>query len=168
MKILAISASNSSNSINYNVLKNLEGIDLISLINYDVPMYSIDSEMKFGFNDNIKKLVEKISNYDVVVLAVPEHNGNVPAFFKNIFDWCTRYDYDFLISKKVILVTATPGKRGGSSVRKILSDSLPFFKATVIGSYPVSSYHEIVDLKQALVPIQEQIDKLSMGEINVS
>ena len=45
---------------------------------------------KFGFNENIKKLVTKISEYDVIILGVPEHNGNVPAYFKNIFDWCTK------------------------------------------------------------------------------
>ncbi len=168
MKILAISTSNSSNSINYNVLNNLEDIDLISLINYDVPMYSIDSEVKFGFNENIKKFVTKISEYDVIILGVPEHNGNVPAYFKNIFDWCTRYDYDFLKNKKIILITATPGKRGGSSVRKILADSLPFFKATVIGSYPVANYNEIEDLKAELKPIQDHINKLNLGVTDVS
>ncbi len=168
MKILAISASNSSNSINKRTLSTLENVELISLIDYDVPMYSIDKEVNSGFDENTKNLVNKIKNYDALVLAVPEHNGNVPAFFKNIFDWCTRYDYDFLEGKKIILITASPGKNGGSSVRKILSDSLPFFKAEIIGSYPVANYHEIIDLKEQVKPIQVHINKLIIGADNVS
>src|SRR3546814_6190643 len=95
MKGLAFSGSNSMFSINQEVIKYSTqfvhlSCDIMDLRAYEIPMFSIDEEQKKGFSNELMELYDTLISYDAYIIAIPEHNGNFPAFFKNIIDWLDR------------------------------------------------------------------------------
>ncbi len=138
------SRENSSKSINYQAIEQIairqNNVDLMDLRDFFVPMFSVDYEETSGVPVSIERINEKLSQYDGLILAMPEYNGSITSFFKNIFDWCSRDDEDFLMEKQIILFTVTPGTRGGEMVRSIMKESLPHFGAKLIYNGGVSNY----------------------------
>ena len=90
MKIIAFAGSNSSKSINHQLVsyavKLVENSEVINLNDYAVPIYSQDLENSEGIPQSIKYLCAKLSETNKLVISVCEHNGNISAFFKNILD----------------------------------------------------------------------------------
>ena len=119
-KILAFAGSNSSSSINKQLvdyvvfrLDNVKAKTLL-LTDYDIPMYSEDIEKNEGFPVGIQELKQEIAACDGLVIAVNEHNGSVSAFFKNILDWLSRVDRSFFGERKILLMSTSPGGRGAA------------------------------------------------------
>src|SRR3546814_7769 len=118
MKVLAFSGSNSMFSINQELIKYSTqflhlSCDIMDLRAYEIPMFSIDEEQKKGFSNELMELYDTLISYDAYIIAIPEHNGNFPAFFKNIIDWLTRIERGFFKDKPILLLNATPGPNGG-------------------------------------------------------
>ncbi|KZS41752.1 NADPH-dependent FMN reductase [Aquimarina aggregata] len=147
-KILAFAGSNSSTSINHKlvsfVVSKLEGHDtkVINLIKYTVPMYSEDEEKNNSFPAMILSLKEEIAKADALVISVNEHNGSWGAFFKNIIDWLSRLDRNFLEGKKILLMSTSPGKRGGVGSLDFAKSVLPRFGAEIIESFSFPSFYD--------------------------
>lgn len=145
MKVLALSGSNSSASINQELIKYVASLldapcDIISLRDYNIPMYSVDEENLREFSVDLESLDKTFKNYDGYIISIPEHNGNFPAFFKNIVDWLTRIERGFFREKPVLLLNASPGFNGGKSVLKIAENSFPFFAGNVIGTFRLPDF----------------------------
>ena len=176
-KIIAFAGSNSSRSINFKLvrhtIKALEGhdIELINLANHPFPMYSEDLEREQGFPQVLVGFCEKIQQADAVVLSVNEHNGNPSAYFKNLLDWCSRINKNFLEGTPVLLMSASPGKRGGIGSLGVIKNMLPRFGAEIISTFSLSSFHSnfvegegitdpglSADHAKALVQVQARLD----------
>jgi len=152
-KILSFSGSNHSKSINHSLVtyasscvKNHE-VKLIDLRDYDVPIFSLDIETNEGHPEKIKDLEKLISNYDALMIALPEYNGSMTSFFKNILDWLTRVNHQFLKDKKLILLSTSPGKYGAKFGLEHTASILPRFGGDIIGTFNLGSFHEKVELK---------------------
>ena len=164
--ILVFSGSNSSRSINRKLaeytgsLIGEHSITIIDLRKFDIPIYSEDSE-RDGFPAGVKELHSVISEQDGLVISVPEHNGNLPAFFKNILDWLSRFDRPFLSGKKIFLMSTSPGGRGGRSSLGAAEKILPYFKGEIVCTFSLSLFTEnfsegiMVDSEK-----KEELDKL--------
>lgn len=160
-KILAFAGSNSSTSINHilvnhvaSTIKNAD-VTVLKLTDYPLPMFSIDLETDEGFPDNLKALLEKIKEADALIISVNEHNGTVSAFFKNVLDWLTRIEYKFPSSKKVLLLSTSPGKRGGLTALQYISGFLPRIEAEVVASIAVPSFSENFDVNEGEITNSE-------------
>ena len=98
MRIIAFGTSNSSNSINQEFatftakLFKTKDIEIINLNDYNAPMYSIDKEMSDGYPIEAIKFVEKLATADLIIISLAEYNGSYTPYFKNLFDWSSRYD----------------------------------------------------------------------------
>ncbi len=158
-KVLAIGTSNSNQSINLATINKLQNVEILNLQNLDVPMYSMQLEKEQGIPKSIELFLNKIQDYEAILLAVPEYNGNIPPFFKNILDWCSRKDLKFLNNKKIIILTVTPGGRGGAGVRQILETSLPYFGSKIVGSFGVGNYRPEMDIISELVEVQNKVNE---------
>jgi NAD(P)H-dependent FMN reductase len=162
--IVAFAGSNSPNSINEQLTKaainniSIEDVKYIDLNDIDVPMYGKELENQQGIPKAIKDLYQEMTNAEGFIVASPEHNGLLPAFFKNIIDWLTRIDQEIFMNKPVLLLSASPGDNGGATNLSILSDLMPFWGAEVIGSYSLGNYNEYFDTEsQAIVkPAESQ------------
>lgn len=146
-KILAFSGSNSSESINQKLLQSIlplmekVEVELIDLRNYPAEVFSVDIENESGFPQSMQELFIKMRGADGFLISVPEHNGSMPAVFKNSIDWISRMGGKIFNLKPTVFLSASPGGRGGASVLEHLNRIMPHRGAEVIGSYGVASFH---------------------------
>ncbi|GHC60807.1 hypothetical protein GCM10008083_27290 [Ulvibacter litoralis] len=145
MKILAFSGSNSRTSINQELIKYITQflnvpVDIIDLRDYELPMFSIEEEQQNGHSNVLMSLYNTVIGYDAYIIAIPEHNGNYPAFFKNVLDWLTRVERSFFRGKPILLFNAAPGPNGGQSVLSIAEKSFPFFNGNIIGTFKLPEF----------------------------
>ncbi|MBI6119656.1 NAD(P)H-dependent oxidoreductase [Salegentibacter maritimus] len=147
-KILAFAGSNSSTSINFQLLqhvaKRLAGHDIKTqdFSQYELPLYSADREREKGIPVSVKIINRIIQEHDALLLAVNEHNGNVSAYFKNMIDWLSRLDRNFLANKRILLISTSPGRRGAASALEYTKGILPRFGGEVIESFSLPSFQD--------------------------
>lgn len=145
-KIFALSGSNRKQSIHNAILASLQNensnIVIGNLNDYQAPIYNLDDEETTGIPSTIEKFIADLKDVNHLIIATPEHNGNLPVSLKNVLDWASRVDNQFLANKKVIVLSASPGARGGIGANQILSTMLPFFGAEVIGSASLASFYD--------------------------
>ncbi len=121
---LLFAGSNNPQSINQKLVIAISELltktknTIIDLKAYDMPMYSIAIQNTEGAPKQALQLKQLINETDLIVISVPEYNGSMPAFFKNILDWLSRSgsDYKVFNNKSIILLSASPGGGGASSV----------------------------------------------------
>ncbi len=147
-KIVAFAGSNSSTSINHKLVtfaaSQIEDYDVkvIKLTDYELPMFSEDLEKEQGFSSNLRLLNQEIAEADALIISVNEHNSGVSAFFKNVTDWLSRLNRDFLKDKKVLLLATSPGGRGAMSALEFTKNTLPRFGAEIIDSFSLPKFYE--------------------------
>lgn len=147
-KILAFAGSNSSKSINFELLKYVANciseheVKIQQFQQYELPIYSADWESEKGIPVNVKVIHGIIKEHDALVLAVNEHNGNVSAYFKNLLDWLSRFDRNFLAEKKILLISTSTGKRGAALALEYTKNVLSRFGGQVIESFSLPAYND--------------------------
>lgn len=152
MNILTICASNSEHSINRQLLswveKQIEGAQLqrIDMLDLRLPIFSADWEKSAGVPAVVKHWHDEILSAHGVIIACPEHNGLLPAVFKNFIDWLSRSDGNntsiFGGEKPVMLISTSPGKRGGATNLDTLESLLKRWGGTLSGRYSLASFND--------------------------
>ena len=155
-KVLAFSGSNSKASLNQRLVtlsselindENLN-IEVISLRDYEAPIYGIDKEMDEGFPHSMKELKRKFDEVDGFLVSTPEHNGSMPAVLKNTIDWLSRMGGKVFQDKPTVFLSTSPGPRGGRSALEHLVAIMPYRGAKIVGHYSLGSFEEnVVDGK---------------------
>lgn len=156
-KIMALAGSNSSTSINYKLVKyttlalQKHNVQLIDMAKMSFPIYSEDYEKEHGFSNSLVELKEAISSTDGMLLSVNEHNSNPSAFFKNVLDWLSRIDRDFLAGTKVLLMATSPGRGGAKYSLAAMNSLLPRFGAEIVESFSLPSFSSNFDTEKGIV-----------------
>jgi len=171
--ILTIGGSSSKNSINKklaeyagSLLKNVEVVN-IDLNDFEMPLFSVDVEAEKGYSKATTDLNEIFGKTDGFIISLAEHNGAYSTAFKNTLDWLSRIEGKVWRNKPMLLLSASPGIRGGKSVLDIALGKFPFMGANIIGNMPFPLYAEnfkegeIVnaELKKALVKLVKEFEK---------
>jgi NAD(P)H-dependent FMN reductase len=65
--------------------------------------------------------------------------------YKNLFDWCSRINPKVYQGKSMVLLAASPGPNGGSSVLASAVSSMPYFGGVVKASYSVPYFNDNFD-----------------------
>lgn len=148
-KILAFAGSNSSTSANRKLIEHAlsktagHTVTLIDLRDYDAPIFSEDLEKESGVPESIQKLKDVFDGHDAFMIASPEHNGMMPAFFKNIMDWLSRTGGKIFQDKPVLLMSASPGPRGGQTNLGNMKTLFPHWGASaVFADFYVGGFHQ--------------------------
>lgn len=163
MRLLAFAASNSSKSINRQLVRYaaslVDGaeIDDLDIHDFEMPIYRSDREEESGIPQLAHDFLARIGEADAIMISFAEHNGNYTAAFKNLFDWCSRLGRDVWQSKPMILLSTSPGGRGGKSVLEIASAAAPRFGGEVIGTLSVPSFGESFDAGAGKL-VDEELD----------
>ena len=146
--ILAFGASTSSKSINQafatwaaSCLDEFE-TEVICLKDYEMPLFSVDVEAEAGDPPAAKELHMRIKNSDGIIISLAEHNGAYSAAFKNAFDWLSRLEGKAWDNKPLLLLSTSPGGRGGASVMEIACKRFPFNGGEVIATFSLPSFKE--------------------------
>ncbi|NOH25106.1 NADPH-dependent FMN reductase [Vibrio europaeus] len=161
MKIVAFGASTSSTSINKtlatyaaNLIEGAE-VTILDLNDYQVPMFSEDTEKEIGQAEGAKAFLADLAKADAIVVSFAEHNGSYPAAYKNLFDWSTRIERNVFQEKPVVYLATSPGPGGAQTVLAAATGSAPYFGAEVKASVSVPSFYDNFDLETGQFRNQE-------------
>ena len=139
LKVLAFAGSTRADSYNKKLVREAAEkaremgaqVTVIDLKDYPMPLYDADLEAKNGMPENVKKLRQIMMAHDAMIIASPEYNASMSAVLKNAIDWTSRtedgkFSKAAYKGKKIAIMSATTGKRGGarslSHLRMVLED----------------------------------------------
>jgi len=166
MKLLAFAASSSTQSINKrlvtyaaNLVEGAE-VEVLDLNDYELPLFSEDKEKELGQPELAKAFISKIAACDALMISFAEHNGSYSAAYKNLFDWSSRLGQKVFQDKPMILLSTSPGARGGASVLAAATASAPFFAGHVKASLAIPSFFDNFDQERDVLINKELKDKL--------
>ncbi len=161
-KILAFAGSNHAMSINHQLVEytasliNDFEVMVLDIRNWNIPMYSINMDPD-QTPEKIAELIWLIKDYDGFIISSPEHNGGTPAFFKNIIDWLSRREKNVFGKKPILLMSTSPGAKGGATNLNYLTHSLPYQGATIAATFSLPSFFD--NFKEGAV-IDEHLEEL--------
>ena len=150
-KIMMLLGSNSKESIHRTLLDTVSNklanqeVRYVTMRDFDLPIYSTDAENNDGIPLAILEVKKLFAEHDAFIIASPEHNGFMPAVFKNFLDWLSRaveQGDSMFSSKSVLLLSTSPGPRGGMTNLQNLVNIMPFWGAKISGSYSIGSYYD--------------------------
>lgn len=150
-KILVFAGSNSSDSINQRLAIYTAGLlqksesTIIRLTEYPTPLYSKDLEAKSGIPKNIVELNRLFNEHDGFIISLPEHNSSITPIFKNMVDWISRHERPVFKNKPVLLMSTAPGKRGGITNLKHITEIMPWWGGKVVTSFSLPNFFENMD-----------------------
>lgn len=156
-KIIAFTGSNSSNSVNEQLLKSATNeltdfdVEHIDLRDYELPIFGVDIEAE-GIPANATALAEKLEKAEGYVIATPEHNGSTTAFLKNTMDWLSRINRKYLGENTPVLVLSTsPGPGGANTAAKELAGKFAWVGGEVAATFSLGSFFDNFDSHQVKV-----------------
>lgn len=167
MKIVGFAGSNSKKSINKQLVKysleQLKDFDtqLLDLNDFEIPMFSVDREEADGYPDKVKEFVAIIQSADGLVVSVAEHNGAYTAVFKNLMDWCSRYELKFFNEIPMFLLSTSPGGYGGGNAMELALSRFPKFDAKIISNFSLPKFKDNFDNQKGILDseLQEKYEK---------
>ena len=148
MKILAFGASTSSTSINRQLADyaahQVPGAEVsnLDLRQFDLPIYSSDEEETNGIPAPAQSFKDLIASHDAIFVSMAEHNGSYTAAFKNLYDWVSRIDQNVWSDKPMLLLSSSPGGRGGSTVMEAAKATFPRMGADLKATFSLPSFYE--------------------------
>lgn len=147
MKVLGFAASNSKNSINKKLVKYIlsnigDNTEFLDITDYEMPIYSIDHETEVGIPPQAQKFLDKLAEFDLILISHAEHNGNYSVFYKNLLDWCSRISTNIFQGKKLILLATSPGGMGGKNVLEIARKSASIFNGQLCFSMSIPNFYD--------------------------
>ena len=168
MKVLGFAASSSTKSINkmlvtyaVSLLTDAE-VEILDLNDYELPLFSEDKEEEIGQPSLAKDFLRKIGESDTLVISFAEHNGSFSAAFKNLFDWCSRINPKLFQGKPMVLLSTSPGSRGGANVLIAAKALSSRFAGEVKASVSIPGFYENFDMESKKLnnsELDEQLDR---------
>lgn len=148
MNILAFGGSNSSASINKEFAIYVSSlipngtVRIIDMNDFELPLYSTDREKSIGFLPPVHEFLRIISEADMLVVSLAEHNGSYNVGFKNVLDWASRASKGIFQNKPMILLSTSPGGRGGKNVMDSALVYFPRLGANLKSSFSLPSFSQ--------------------------
>jgi len=166
MKILAFGGSSSTTSINKQFAKYAASlfkggeVDLIDLNDYELPLFSVDKEKVIGQPEIARQFLDKIEWADILVISVAEHNAGMTVAFKNIYDWASRQKKLVFNNTPMLLLSTSPGKRGGASSLEAAQISMKWYGGNIKATFSLPSFYENFDAGNCRISNKELHDAL--------
>lgn len=163
MRVLGFGASNSRQSINARLarhaLARLRSDHVptaetahLDLNDFEMPLYSVDREQTAGIPQLAQDFLDRLAWADRIIISFAEHNGAYTVAFKNVFDWASRIDNKVYQGKPMLMLSTSPGARGGANVLKMASERARFQGGEVRATLSVPKFSDAYsDAGDALV-----------------
>ncbi|MDH3381079.1 MAG: NAD(P)H-dependent oxidoreductase [Flavobacteriaceae bacterium] len=147
-KVMVFGGSNSKTSINKKLaiyaasfLKNT-AIEVVDLNNFPLPLFGVDIEEEQGIPMEAYNFNEKLKEVDGFIISLAEHNGSYTVAFKNLLDWVSRINVKVWKDKPMLLLSTSPGVRGGKSVLENAKNRFPYLGAQIISTFSLPSFSD--------------------------
>ncbi len=166
MKVLAFAASSSKKSINAQLVRHAASlikdceIEYLDINDYEMPIFSVDREDEFGIPEPAHRFYHKIGQADALLISFAEHNSSYTAAYKSLFDWTSRIDGKVFQGKPMVILSTSPGGRGGASVLETAVNSAARFGGVVKASMPVPKFYENFDTQAGKLINDELLSSL--------
>ena len=166
MKILAYAATNSTQSINRQLLSYAStliedaDIETLDINDYEMPLYSSDREAAHGIPEEAHRFYQKIGSADALLISFAEHNGSYTAAYKNLYDWTSRIDTKVYQNKPTVMLSTSPGAGGAANVLATATKSAPYFGADLKASMSVPSFFDNFDAESGRLSDAGLVQKL--------
>lgn len=170
-KIVVFGASSSRFSINKRLASYAAALmenartEILDLNDYELPLFSVDREKELGHPEPAKAFFAKIRECDGLIISFAEHNGSYTAAYKNLYDWCSRIDPKVYRDKPMLLLSTSPGHRGGSSVLETATQQIPRFGGIVVEALSLPDFEQNFDFERERVsnPIFDEKIRSAVG-----
>jgi chromate reductase len=126
-RILAQSVSEHAQELGHTV-------DILSLNDYEFPMYSTEMEQQTDVLPGLSDLTGRLNAGDAWMIFAPEYNGSYPPVLNNVIAWLSRQSDDFrrlFRDRTVALGTHSGG--GGANVIMAMRMQFSYLGCNVIG-----------------------------------
>jgi chromate reductase, NAD(P)H dehydrogenase (quinone) len=108
-----------------------------------------------------------VDECDAIIISIAEHNGSYSAAFKNILDWTSRLEGKTWSDKLMILLSTSPGARGGITALSSAVERFPFMGAKIVGHFSLPSFNSNFDndaitnqdLNSSLIELIEKLEE---------
>ncbi|GCE63352.1 NADPH-dependent FMN reductase [Candidatus Mycoplasma haematohominis] len=90
----------------------------------------------------IEEIYKCIKDPKHLIFFVPEHNGYFSAFFKNILDWLSLKQKNFLKNKKIILISASTTQKDKRIMEPAALNTMKIFEPENIEFINFKEYSE--------------------------
>jgi NAD(P)H-dependent FMN reductase len=150
-KVVAFAASSSSRSINRQLVTYASGllanaqVEVLDLNDFELPLFSVDREDELGQPPQALAFLQKLNQADGIIISFAEHNGAYSAAYKNLYDWVSRIQPRVYQDKPMVLLSTSPGGRGGKSVMELALSQIPRFGGQIRASLSLPSFMENFD-----------------------
>ncbi|KPE52345.1 NADPH-dependent FMN reductase [Chryseobacterium indologenes] len=167
MKVLAIAGSNSEVSMNRQLVayaasmfENAE-VEVIDLNLFEMPIYKHERELAGGVPQEAHDFASKIDGANLLLVALPEHNGTYSTAFKNVFDWVSRIkDRTVWNEVPMLLMSTSPGGRGGAGVLEAATKRFPFHGGNIVETFSLPFFNDNFDKTEQKISNEEKNTEL--------
>ncbi|WP_312509487.1 NADPH-dependent FMN reductase [Chryseobacterium culicis] len=167
MKILAIAGSNSEVSMNKQLVayastlfENAE-VEVIDMNPFEMPIYKHERELANGIPQEAHDFAAKVDGANVLLISLGEHNGTYSTAFKNVFDWVSRIkDRTVWNEVPMLLMSTSPGGRGGAGVLEASSKRFPFHGGNVVETFSLPFFNDNFDKEVQKISNEEKDNEL--------
>ena len=169
--ILIVSSTKNSN---YQLPNEIKGFfdykkdissSIISLEEFDLPLYNPGLEEKFiktnSFPDDIEKVKNLILNTDALIWCSPEYNGGISPILTNVIAWISRATDDWkegFKDKHSLICTSSGGN--GLNFIKGFSLQLSYLGSIVMDESIVKTKKKDLDIKEFENILSKFYDKI--------
>lgn len=118
-------------------------VELIDLVDLNLPLYSTKEEEKNGIPTQVKELASKILDLKAFIIIAPEYNGVMPPVLNNAMAWTSRSTKDWrdaFNEKAVGLATHSGG--GGTKGLQAMRMMFQHLGANVIAREILTTYEK--------------------------
>jgi chromate reductase len=150
-KILIIGASSHVQSVNKQFATyagskvGASDLTVLDLNDFEMEIFSQDRESATGIPEKAKAFVRAVESADGIILSLAEHNGSYTAAFKNVLDWASRSKQKFWSQKPMLLLSTSPGSRGGANVLASAKGYFPHMGAQITSSFALPAFFQNFD-----------------------
>jgi len=118
-------------------------VELIDLVDLNLPLYSTKEEEKNGIPTQVKELASKILDLKAFIIIAPEYNGVMPPVLNNAMAWTSKSTKDWrdaFNEKTVGLATHSGG--GGTKGLQAMRMMFQHLGANVIAREILTTYEK--------------------------
>lgn len=126
----------------------------MNMAEISLPVFSEDLEREEGYAPILTELIDKIKESKGLIVSVNEHNRNPSAFFKNLIDWLSRVDRDFLKGTKILLMSTSGGRGAATGSSEIAHKLFLRFGGEVVASFSLPSFNHTFAESEGIIDLE--------------
>jgi len=131
-------------------------IEIINLVELELPLYTSVTEEKSGIPQNAKTLRNTLFDYKAFLVISPEYNGSMPPVLTNAIAWVSRVDSNFrTVFNQKFVALATHSGGGGNKGNDAMRSMFAYLGANVLSRELICTYKKPCEEKTMLAIIEE-------------